>query len=136
MKNLNPLVKKIIISLIISISISLFIIILALIFFHNLSTFGQIISKNEYFVSYLEDLEKEKLAFPWLILLCITLINFIIWYLLFKHKVISIIICVLFSLVSIGVFIILTKLGDEYLFQYIESVQDYLGLISQFKVKL
>lgn len=125
-------IKTIIFSIIIASLISLFIWIITSILLSNLGKVGKLIYDNQYFISYMERLSQKDKEYPFAILFCLTLVNAICLNFLKKHKVIFIILIVIISILSLVTFILITKLGDLFVFQHLEELKNQIIRYSQF----
>lgn len=128
----NELVKRVIKSCIISLAISLLIWFFSFLILKNLPSIGKLFYKNEYFIRYLERMSARKRSYPIALLVCLTIVNFLLSFLLKKKKVLSIILLVVMSIVGMAGFLLLTQLNGEFVFQIIESLKETIHRFSFF----
>lgn len=124
--------KRMLISIAFSVIISLFIWMFTAVILKKLDCIAKFISDNQYFINYMKRISERKIIYPFEILFCITILNFLFFMFIKKNKIIFIILIVIVSLTGFVSFVIMTKMGDEFVFQLIESLMDVMNHFNQF----
>lgn len=116
-KTLLNLLKNLIISLIISTIILLLIIIIL----NNLDNIIKLFTKNEMIIKYMKRATQRNREYPISIIASITIFNYLILTIIKKHNLVFIIFLILLTIVELIICILLTKLKDEFFYQFIQS---------------
>lgn len=125
-------IKSIIFSVVFATIISLVIWGITVLLVNNLDTMGKLIYNNQYFISYMKRLSQKNKEYPLAILFCLTIINSLCFIFLKKQKIIFIVLIIIVSIVGLISFILITKLGDLFIFQHLEELKDLIMRYSQF----
>lgn len=123
-------IKRIINSVILSAIITIIIFTACILIVKNLEPLSKVFYRNDYFQRYMERLSQREIVYPLEILLCIFIC--ILSVNLLKSKILRIILTIIITIIGFCSYFILIKLGEEYMFQLIETLGEKINNFGQF----
>jgi len=98
----------------------------SLLILKNLGTLVKLFNKSEMVISYFKSLSKKELTFPIPVFCSIFIINVILFMLIKKKNALFIVLIILLNLLFIIPSIMFTTIGNDFVFQLVEELQNYI----------